>query len=122
MIAYCQANALVWVTKDWNAATVEAEVKRLTAAGVSAWWLREERRKQMSRPELLFVVARDIEIVAFANETSAGRPVYIVASVGRRARTIPIPFATRRATRALPAPPRPRPRKRIPGGVELFPD
>ncbi len=119
MIAYCHANGLVWVTKDWNAATVDAEVQRLTSAGVSAWWLREERRKQMTRPELLLVVARDIEVVAFATETS-GRPVHIVASVGRRARQIQVPFITRRAAPALPRPRRPRPRKRIPGALELF--
>lgn len=119
IIKFCQANDLVWVTKDWSTGTVDAHVKELRAAGgVSVWWLREENRKQMKRPQLLWVAARDIEVVAFAAETEA--PIYVWSSVGSRPRKIELPFAKRRATVALRPP---RPAKPVPSAmVRLFPE
>lgn len=107
------------MTKDWAAATVDAVVRPLQVAGVSAWWLREENRKQMKRPDLLWVIARDIDTVIFAAE-SEPPPIYVIASVGRRARKIHLPFMTRRPTPALPRPPRPRPARPIKFGQKLF--
>ena len=87
------------------------------------WWLREESKKQMQRPELLWVAARDIDTASFQFDT-AQKPIYIVSSVGRRAREIRLPFSSRRATPPLPRVPRPRPKptRVIPGGTKLFKD
>jgi hypothetical protein len=114
---------MILVTKDWNIATVDVQVTRLKAADVSSWWIREENRKQMARPDMLYALARDIDRVAFAIET-APKAVHIVSSVGRHARPIELPYAKRlNTTRRLPERPRPRrPRRRLPIEAPLFPD
>lgn len=123
IIPYCREHSMVLVTKDWSIGTVDVEVRRLKEAGVSAWWLREENRKQMARPEILLAVARDIDRVSFAIETS-GKPLHLWSSVGRIARPIELPFAERRnATSRLPERPKAaRPRRRLPIEAPLFRD
>lgn len=121
IIPFCRDNRLVWVTKDWSAGVVDVLVTQLRSEQVSVWWLREESKKQMQRPELLWVAARDVDTASFQFDT-AQKPIYIVSSVGRRAREIRLPFNSRRATPALPRVPRPRPKstRAIPGGTKLF--
>lgn len=131
IIPFCKEHELVWVTKDWRTATIDLQVARVKAAGISVWWIREEERRQMGRPAILFALARDIDRVAFAVEID-DRPVHIVSSVGRHARTIEIPFAERRnAARRLPERPRPPTVRRrrssptarpTPRGPRLFPE
>jgi hypothetical protein len=106
-----------------KAATIDLQVARVKAAGVSVWWIREEERKQMARPAVLFALARDIDRVAFAAETTTDRPIHVVSSVGRHARPIEVPFAKRRnAARRLPERPRPRIARPIQFGQKLFPE
>jgi hypothetical protein len=122
IIPYCKKHGVIWVTKDWKTATVDIQVARVKAAGVSVWWIREEERKQMARPAVLFALARDIDRVAFAFETS-DQPIRVVSSVGRNARPIEVPFAQRRnAARRLPERPKPRIARPIPLGQRLFPE
>lgn len=123
IIPFCRENKLVWVTKDWSAGVADVLVTQLRSEGVSVWWLREESKKQMQRPELLWVAARDIDTASFQFDT-AQKPIYIVSSVGRRAREIRLPFSSRRSTPPLPRVPRPRsgPTRVIPGGTKLFQD
>ena len=122
IITYCREHNLMWVTKDWDAGTVDAHVRQLKDEGVSAWWLRPEKRKNLRRPDMLYTAARDIELVFFALETET-LPIFVTASVGSRARHIQLPYVHRRhgpSLKALPKPPR-RP-ARMKGGIYLFPD
>lgn len=123
IISFCRDNGLVWVTKDWSAGIVDVRVAQLRREGVSVWWLREESRKQMQRPELLYVAARDIESAIFQVET-ARQPIYIMSSAGRKAREIRLPFRVARPTSATARAARRRVRPRRPrtGHEKLFPN
>jgi hypothetical protein len=121
IITYCREQQRIWVTMDWAAGTVDERVRQLTEEKVSVWWLRPEKRVQMRRPELLYAVARDIEIVAFAQETES-QPMYVTTSVGSRVRHIQIPYEKRRFGPALAGPPKPRRPRTIKHGIKLFDD
>jgi hypothetical protein len=104
LIEFCRAQDVTWVTKDWAAAAVDEHVRRMRESGVSVWWLRQDvGRAQMRRREQLWIAARDIEGVLDTLDAGLG-PVHLVSSVGRRARSIELPFIRARKPRRIATP------------------
>jgi len=97
LIAWSAANKHVFVTKDWKTSHEPYITKQLKDLGVSAVWIRHERKSNLALLDLLYVAVRDLRKIAPAVEAS-GEPVYYECRLGVSARLIQVP--TRRPKRS----------------------
>lgn len=92
VIEWCANNAHMFVTKDWRTSHEPYITNQLKELGVSAAWVRHDRRKNLASVDLLFVAVRDIRKIAAAL-TASSEPLYFECRLGVSARLIRVPTA-----------------------------
>jgi hypothetical protein len=90
VIAWCAQEGFVFVTKDWRTSSEPLIAGQLKTLGVSAVWVRHEKKHNLASIDLLYVAARDLRKLIPSFEKSAG-PLYYECRLGVSARLITVP-------------------------------